>query len=108
MRRLLFGVLAIGAIWLLYARANQPAPDLPPAFTAFVDKIKRDVDEEMAGPRGAEARAICMRVAGVTFPAQTSTELIRAGYSADTAIKYVDCIVNYLHPVLADKRPGYQ
>ncbi|KWV58165.1 hypothetical protein AS156_35725 [Bradyrhizobium macuxiense] len=48
-----------------------------------------------------EARAICMPVAGVTFPAQTSTELIRAGYSADTAIKYVDCIV-----ILPTPSPG--
>jgi len=103
-RKLLLCVVAVGVAWLIYTEANQPAWEPPPAFTAYMEKTRREVDGELAGPRGDEARRICMRVAGVSFPARTSIELIRAGYTSDTAIKYADCIVNYLHPVPAEKR----
>lgn len=46
-----------------------------------------------------EAARICRRVAGISVPAKTGKEIIAAGYSAETAIKFVDCVVNYMTPV---------
>jgi hypothetical protein len=45
-----------------------------------------------------------MRVAGVSFSAKTAKELLLQGYSTETAIKYTDCVVNYLFPVPAEKQ----
>jgi hypothetical protein len=46
-----------------------------------------------------EAARICRRVAGISVPATTRKEIIGAGYSAETAMKFIDCVVNYQTPV---------
>lgn len=46
-----------------------------------------------------EAARICRRVAGISVLAKTGKEIIAAGYSAETAMKFVDCVVEYMTPV---------
>jgi len=74
-----------------------------PGSKAYFDKTMKQVDQDMEGPRGQEARVICRRVAGITVPINTSIEAIRAGYSVDVATKFSDCVANYMYPVDARK-----
>jgi len=91
------------AIWVSRVAGQSPA-ELPPRLQRSLEQAQKDSHEALNGPRGDEARRVCMRIAGVSFPARTGLELIRAGYSSDVAIKYTDCVVNYLFPVDAKNR----
>jgi hypothetical protein len=95
-------VLATGP--LASSALSQSKTDLPPGLQKSLEEAQRSAHEAMNGPAGDEARRICMRVAGVSFPARTAPELIRAGYSLDVAEKYGDCVMNYLFPIDAKKR----
>jgi hypothetical protein len=90
---------------LLWATA-APCQALSPAFQAEMDRIGRETKTELNGPKGDEAATICRRIAGVTVPAKTGKDVIAAGYSSETAIKFVDCVVNYMYPVDAKKTEG--
>lgn len=102
MLRFLLAVSVIAATCLVYRDAV--AQELPPAMKKSMEEAQRRSQADLDGPKGDEARRICMRVAGVSFPARKAPELIQQGYSVETAIKYSDCIVNYLYPVPAEKQ----
>ena len=87
-------------IWATAALCQAPSP---PPFQAEMDRIGRETKTELNGPKGDEAATICRRIAGVTVPAKTAKDVIAAGYSSETAIKFVDCVVNYMYPVDAKK-----
>ncbi len=104
MQKLLPSFVAAG----LFLLANGgSAQQLPPAFKAEMDRISKETSDELNGPKGDEARRICSRVAGVTVPARTGRDVIAAGYSAETAIKWTDCVVNYMNPIDARKIDEY-
>jgi hypothetical protein len=102
MARLLLIAVAIVSIDVCQdAIAQDRLPT--PGFNAQMDSIRKEVDRDMQGPLAKEAVVACRRVAGITVPVQTGLEAIRAGYSADVAIKFVDCVANYMYPVDARK-----
>jgi hypothetical protein len=83
------------------AMAQDRLPN--PGFNAQMDSIRKEVDRDMQGPLAKEAIVACRRVAGITVAVQTGPDAIRAGYSAEVAIKFVDCVANYMYPVDARK-----
>jgi hypothetical protein len=86
-------------LWATAALCQAPSP----AFQTEIERISRETKTELNGPKGDEAATICRRIAGVTVPAKTGKDVIAAGYSSETAIKFVDCVVNYMYPVDAKK-----
>ena len=90
-------------LWATAALCQAPSP----AFQAEMDRISRETKTELNGPKGDEAATICRRIAGVTVPAKTAKDVVAAGYSSETAIKFVDCVVNYMYPVDAKKTEAY-
>jgi hypothetical protein len=108
MQRLLPSLLVAAGLFLLTNNGSaQQTKQLPPGFKADMDRAAKEASDELNGPKGDEARRICSRVAGVTVPAKTGRDIIAAGYSAETAIKWTDCVVNYMNPVDARKNDEY-
>lgn len=103
MTRLLLVAMAIAIVETVCqdATAQDRLPN--PRFNAYIDSIRKEVDQDMQGPLAKEAIAACRRVAGISVPVQTGPEAIRAGYSAEVAVKFTDCVVNYMYPVDAKK-----
>jgi hypothetical protein len=101
MQKLMSGVFAVGVFLLTNDGSAQQT--LPPNLKAATEQAAKEASADLNGPKGDEARRICSRVAGVSVPAKTGKDVIAAGYSAETAIKWVDCIVNYMTPVDARK-----
>jgi hypothetical protein len=93
----------VAAGWWSYARTAEKPWEPPPAFQAEMDRAGREAKTDFNGSKGDEAARICRRIAGVTVPAKTAKDVIAAGYGSETAIKFVDCIVNYMYPVDAKK-----
>jgi hypothetical protein len=108
MRTLLFAALAIGVAWLIYNKSAEPTYELPPGLKMAMEQSAKQAHSDLNGPKGAAARAACQRIAGVSVPADTGKDVIDAGYSKETAIKFVDCVVNYMYPVDAKKDEYYR
>ena len=103
MQKFVVVAVLLAAAWLIYDKTTEKPREIPPAFQAEMDRIGREAKANLNGPKGDEAARICRRVAGVSVPAKTAKDVIAAGYSSETAIKFVDCIVNYMTPVDAIK-----
>lgn len=103
MLRLLLPVVLIVVIENVCQKASAQDRPLPPGLNAQLDAMRKEVDQDMQGTLGKEAIVACRRVAGISVPVQTGLEAIRAGYSADVAIKFTDCVANYMYPVDAKK-----
>lgn len=92
--------LAVNLAWAAHALA-EPANN--PAFQAQMKKIEKEVHQDFNGPKGQEARRVCSRILGITSEPVTMKDIIRAGYSAELAMKWADCTVNYAYPMPAPK-----
>ena len=101
-----FLTVAMALVIIEIIGEDAVAQDRPPnpRFNAQMDIIRKEVDHDMQRPLGKEAILACRRVAGISVPVQTGLEAIRAGYSAEVAIKFTDCVANYMYPVDARKR----
>lgn len=66
-------------------------------------EINRNVEADMAGPRGAAAKATCREKLGIRTPAETGRDVVRGGYGADVAIHFTECVVDTMYP---DPKPG--
>lgn len=106
---ILCGVAVAG--WLIYSHfqqlrdieAEQRFHKMKPIF----DEAQRQYIQDSKGPLGRDAKVACRRVAGISVDAETAKDIINAGYSADAALKYVECVTNYMYPIDARKIEQY-
>lgn len=77
------------------AQDRRPSPWLQDEM----DRAQKQVEKDKQGPLAKEAVVACRRVAGISAPVQTGREALQAGYSVETAIKFGDCVTNYMYPV---------
>lgn len=105
MRKLVLVTIVLGAGWLIYHKANERPYEPPAGFTAAMEHFAKEAQADWNGPKGEEARTVCKRVAGVNAQVNNAIDVIRAGYSEATAEKFADCMVNYMYPIDAKKRP---
>ncbi|MDH2355607.1 hypothetical protein QCM80_33790 [Bradyrhizobium sp. SSUT112] len=96
-------LLALMIIVIVSATRQDAVAQDHPRILGPSDGVMKQVDEDMRGPLGKEAISICKRVAGITVPVQTAIDAIRAGYSAAVAVKFSDCVANYMYPMDAKK-----
>ena len=108
MRKLVLAALAIGLTWLIYNKLAEPPYEPPPGYKAAMDHFAKEVDADVNGNKGEEARAVCRRIAGVNVSAKTYQDVTNAGYSNETAQKYMDCMMHYLYPVDAKVDAEYR
>lgn len=106
---IVLGLAGIAAI-AFYRNSSQRDWQPSPAFQRIMGEARERTHHDTEGPLGQAAREACGRVAGVSNAQSMRTiqDLSRAGYDDDTALKFVDCTVNYMYPVDASthKRLG--
>ena len=107
MGKLVAVALVIGACWLIWTKIAEPPYEPPPGFKAAMDHFAKQAKDDFNSPKAEEARSACRRIAGVGVPAKTFQDVTGAGYSAETAAKFIDCVVNYMYPVDAKKTEEY-
>ena len=103
MRKLILVGLAIGISWLVYEKAVERPYEPPPSFNAAMEHFAKEAKSDWSSQKGEDARIACRRIAGVSVPANTGMDIIGAGYSQETAIKFSECVVNHMYPVDAKK-----
>ena len=76
---------------------SLPTSQTPPTVPDL-DVINRKTDQDLAGPRGAEAREFCSRKVGVATDAKDGSQIARR-YGAEKGIAWTDCVVDRMYPV---------
>ena len=100
---LLSGTMLIGSASFCWNVAADPV--LPQRFQKPLEEAREQVRRDNEGPLGIEARSNCGLAVGILNGQhmRTRRNVVDAGYDEGTADKFVQCVVDFMYPVVGNE-----